>query len=136
VLVVSVAPYWAVSKNDYSLAPLHFFDYNKSQTRGLENNCWYDSGDYVIFAQRNSEAVYYLSLAYHHTKSEEYKKEIKRLILPQLECLEAMLSNGIKQFRDQDAHGLIVPPLFSKIIHPNRHYEFSDGEGRDVAALI
>lgn len=135
--VVVISPYWSFDETESDFeASLLIFDFNESKHHDVVSDCWYDSGDYVIFAHRNALSVYYLALAYDHSHTDEARLAIERVLVPQIRCLQEMAQRNIKQIRDQDSHGVIVPPLLHEIMYPQMVYEFNPNEGSDVAMLM
>lgn|GEM_PF-3372633 len=119
------------------IAPaLRVFYYNQSHhTSDPVKNCWYDSGDYIVFSFRNLESLYYLSLAYKYSTNSEVKQDLLRTINSQLPCTDKMLSDGWKQFRDQDSHGSNLPPLLHQLFYPQNFYRLQTDEGKELFAL-
>jgi len=115
---------------------LRVFVLNQSQHNDPVKGCWYDAGDYIVFIQRNTQALVYLSMAYQYAEGEEVKKDLKKVIDQQLGCVEQMIAAGYKQFRDQDVHGVNLPPSWNERVYPQQTYFFRDGEGRDIYAML
>lgn len=115
---------------------LKIFYANQSQHSDPVQNCWYDSGDYLVFLHRNVESLYYLTLAYQHAQKEETKSDLKSTIGQQLECVDAMISANLKQFRDQSSHGIALPPLLDSIVKTSPTYELKEDEGIDVMLIL
>lgn len=115
---------------------LEIFQYNQSQHGDLVPGCWYDSGDYIVVLPRNVESLFYLSLAHHYAESEVVKRDLELVIEPQLTCVEAMLAQKLKQFRDQQSHGFHFPPFLGERIYPTPHYFFREEEGGDVFSML
>lgn len=115
---------------------LAIFDYNQSQHNDLISSCWYDSGDYLIFLPRNVETLFYLSLAYREAKDSDVKNNLIDKIYTQLDCVENMIKENIKQFRDQSNHGINMPPKLNELLSSNNVYYFNDKEGQDVLLMI
>ncbi len=133
-----VWPYYDFEKNDggYLEQSLEIFTYNESKHFvDPVPGCWYDSGDYIVFTQRNARTLYYLSLAYAEAKDASAKTSLLRVIDRQLGCFDGLLERNIKQIRDQRSHIAIVPPIVNQIVTPQSVYYFRDGEGRDVYLL-
>lgn len=114
---------------------LNIFLYNESVFNDPALNCWYDSGDYVVFLHRNIQTFYYLSLAYSEAKTPLVKEDIKYVLDRQKECIDKMLDEDYKQFGDQNSHGINLPPLFHSIFYPQHHYQLKGNEGKDVYLL-
>ncbi|MBU1613452.1 hypothetical protein KKC87_03420 [Patescibacteria group bacterium] len=119
------------------IAPaLRVFYFNQSHhLNDPVKNCWYDSGDYIVFAHRNLKSLYYLSLAYSLSKEADTKKDLLQTINSQLVCVDEMIKQDWKQFRDQNSHGMNVPPIINQIYVPPAFYKFKPGEGKDIFAL-
>lgn len=118
-------------------ASLDIFSYNQSQHNDPVGACWYDSGDYIVFLQRNVETLFYLSMAYQESENDLVKADLKRVVDQQLPCVETMLSMNLKQFRDQRSHGQnYLPPRFSRPTPKGEIYTFREGEGKDVHLLL
>lgn len=115
---------------------MRVFVYNQSKHSDPVSGCWYDSGDYVVFAQRNALSLYYLSLTYSVAQDSAVRDDLKKIIDQQYGCLSKMMDRGYKQFRDQSSHGLMVPPVIDSIISPQKSYKFDEKEGRDVSLLL
>lgn len=115
---------------------LRVFVYNQSKHSDPVAGCWYDSGDYIVFAQRNALSLYYLSLTYSLAQDPAVRDDLKKIIDQQYRCLSQMMDRGYKQFRDQTSHGLIVPPFIHRLMNPQTAYKFEEGEGRDVSLLL
>lgn len=115
---------------------LRVFVYNQSKHPDPVAGCWYDSGDYVIFAQRNALSLYYLSLTYSIAQDSVVRDDLKKVIDQQYTCLSQMMDRGYKQFRDQSSHGTIVAPLLHRFMNSQTSYKFEESEGRDVSLLL
>ncbi len=115
---------------------LMIFEYNQSQHKDPVSDCWYDSGDYIVVLPRNTEALFYLSLAYRYAQLEVTKNDLKQVIDQQLVCVEKMLTLNFKQFRDQASHGFNMPPFFNEHFYPSDSYFFRDEEGADVFLML
>jgi len=116
---------------------LEIFTYNQSQHNDPVKNCWYDSGDYVVFLQRNVESLYYLSLAHQQAQKEAVRSDLWQVIDQQLPCAEEMLAKNLKQFRDQRSHGQnYFPPRFSDVTSDDEIYTFRENEGKDIHLLL
>lgn len=115
---------------------LRLFFYNQSQHDDPVPGCWYDAGDYLIFASRIGEAAVYLSMAYALTEREDVRADLRQVIDRGVSCLQAMFDWHLKQFRDQDNHGLNIPPRLDELLRPQRAYAYRDGEGKDVALML
>lgn len=128
---------WSFNLRSKVAEPLRIFNFNET-AHPLDSisSCWYDSGDYVIFAQRNALTSFYLSYAYLLTEDPQVKYDIKKVLTTQLHCLSLMMNSSIKQIRDQDSHGLMVSPIIHSLTYPQTEYHFNEGEGRDVALLL
>lgn len=115
---------------------LDVFAYNESKHfTDPVDGCWYDSGDYIVFTQRNARSLFYLSLAWKEAKTDAARNSLRKVIDRQLNCFDNLLERGIKQIRDQDSHIAIVPPLLNQVMTPQTVYSFAEGEGRDVYAI-
>ncbi len=138
ICVISILPYQNFGSdegNDLGHA-LRVFSYNESKHFvDPVPSCWYDSGDYIVFTQRNAQTLYYLSLAYAEAKGKTAKADLYDVVNKQLKCLDGLLEKDIKQIRDQRSHVAILPPLVNQIMTPQPVYIFEDGEGRDVYIL-
>ena len=116
--------------------PLRVFYYNQSiHTNDPVTQCWYDGGDYLVFLHRNIETLYYLSFAYMYAEDRRVQKDLLNTIEGQLGCVDAMLEGNWKQFRDQDAHIGILPPIVNKLLAPQEFYPLKEHEGGDVYTL-
>lgn len=140
VFVIGAFAIWPYREQDFHLRSpiakeLRIFLYNETHHKKDIDYCWYDSGDYVIFAQRNAEALYYLSLAYSVAKREDVKQELLFVIDRQLDCMNQMIANNQKQIRDVRNHYYLIPPLFDSWFFPQETYTFASEEGRDIALL-
>lgn len=135
--MVLVSPYTVQNRFSSDLADaLHYFSLTTSVHQDAVAGCWYDSGDYVVFLSRDALAAWYLSIAYRESTDESERNDIRALLQSQLVCLDEMMARGVKQFRDQDSHGVNVPPILHQVFYPQRSYAFREGEGRDVALLL
>lgn len=114
---------------------LRVFLYNESVFKDPVPACWYDSGDYLVFLNRNVQTFYYLSLAYTNAQNEDTKSDLKYVLDRQKKCIDAMLEQNYKQFGDQKNHGLNLPPLFNKLFYTRNNYKFKNGEGKDIYIL-
>lgn len=115
---------------------LAIFAYNQSQHRDPVPHCWYDSGDYVIFLPRNVETLFYLSLARSYSQQPSVQADLDSVIYPQLDCVEKMLRSNLKQFRDQDNHGIQLPPRWNEWYYPNNTYFLKPNEGQDIYLML
>ena len=115
---------------------LAFFYRNESQHKDPVKHCLYDAGDYLVFIQRNTEALALLSYAYTWAKTDAAKHDLIQTIDRFLPCSEQMFSLKLKQFRDQSNHGVNLPPIINEWLYPQNTYSFEQAEGRDVAALL
>lgn len=138
--IVFLFSIWPYREQDFALRSpiakeLRIFLYNETHHKNDPAYCWYDSGDYVIFAHRNTQALYYLSLAYKASNREDVKEDLRFVIERQLDCLQNMTHENIKQIRDQRNHSVLMPPLFDRWFFPQERYLFQEKEGRDIVIL-
>lgn len=116
---------------------LPIFVFNRSKhLKDPVPSCWYYDGDFTVHIQKNSEALYYLSLAYKEAKGEGIKRDLLNVINQQLLCVEQMLDDGYKQFRDKDNKGYYLPPNLNEYIYPQKNYKLEEGEGLDVYLFL
>ncbi|MDP3985555.1 MAG: hypothetical protein Q8P82_02210 [bacterium] len=120
-----------------SIAPsLRVFFYNQSKHRDPVPGCWYDAGDYVVFLNRNAEALWYLSIAYREARQPAVKADLMLVIDQQLMCVQEMISQNWKQFRDMKSHGPSLPPVLNELFFPQTDYQLRVDEGKDVYLLL
>lgn len=132
-----VAPYNLKPDSDSPYAnALFFFTVNRSVFADPAAHCWYDSGDYLIFSHRQALTVWYLSIAYRETDDQDLKNDLSVMINEQLACADDLLAANLKQIRDQNNHGINLPPVLHRWFYPNETYSYGPGEGQDVRALL
>jgi len=135
--MITIAPY--IHDNPYTSKQadvLAFFSYNESVHSDPIQGCWYDSGDYIIFAPRDALAAWYLSLAYAESTDTHTRQDLLDVLQSPLACLDQMMQSGYKQFRDQQSHGIQLSPVLHEQEFPQTAYQLGAQEGRDTALLL